>query len=182
MTIQEEMIQVVIKTFTTYKTMAEKAFDQLDESDFFYKPDNESNSIAIIIQHMAGNMQSRFTDFLTTDGEKPTRNRDSEFEDNNLSKDQLLAVWQAGWKVVFDALKQLRPEDLQKTVLIRQEPHSVIDAIIRQLAHYSSHIGQIVLLAKHIKKTEWKTLSVPKGKSDAYNQMMIEKLRTINNQ
>ena len=182
MTLQEEIVQVILKNFTSYKTMAEKAFAQLDEKDFYYKPDSESNSIAIIIQHMAGNMHSRFTDFLTTDGEKPTRNRDSEFEDTNLSKDQLLSTWQAGWKVVFDAIHQLGPEDLQKMVLIRQEPLSVIDALIRQVTHYSSHIGQIVFLAKHIKKGDWKTLSVPKGQSELFNQMMIEKLRSVNKQ
>jgi uncharacterized damage-inducible protein DinB len=182
MTIHEEIAQVILKNFTTYKNLAEKAFDQLGEDDFYYKPDSESNSIAIIIQHMAGNMQSRFTDFLTSDGEKSTRNRDSEFEDNNLSKAQLLERWQAGWKVVFDAIQGLGPEDLQEMVLIRQEPLSVIDALMRQVTHYSYHIGQIVFLAKHIKRSGWKSLSIPKGQSDAYNRMMIEKLRSANNQ
>ena len=150
------------------KSNAEKAIDQLSDKDFHYKPDAESNNIAIIMKHLAGNMLSRFTDFLTTDGEKPDRNRDGEFEDDFTSREDLTNFWYKGWTCAFDSIKNLREDDLLKIVYIRNEPHTVIRALQRQLVHYAYHCGQIVFLAKQIKSTDFKTLSIPKGKSGTF--------------
>ena len=153
-----------------YKRLAEGAFAQLQDADFFYAPDAESNSIAVIVKHIAGNMRSRWTDFLTTDGEKPDRNRDQEFEmDAKTTREQVMRWWEEGWKLVFDALAALKPEDVGRTVYIRGEAHTVLQAINRQVAHYAHHVGQILYVAKHIRKSEWKSLSIPKGKSAEYN-------------
>jgi len=157
-----------IKSFHGLKSNAEKAIIQLADSEMHFQPDPESNSVVIIMKHMAGNMISRFTGFLTTDGEKPDRNRDGEFVDDFNSRDALMDFWNKGWACVFDALSGLKEDDLLKTVYIRSEPHTVIRAIQRQLVHYAYHCGQIVFLAKQIRSAGFKTLSIPKGKSAEY--------------
>ncbi len=168
-TVEAEFLAVATAEFTRYKGLAERAFAQLDDPDFTYRPDEGSNSILVIVTHLAGNMRSRWTDFLTTDGEKPDRHRDGEFvEDRELGRAELMGVWEAGWRQVFDALSQLQERDVMQVVSIRGEPHSVLRAIARQLAHYADHVGQIVYLAKHIKGTDWISLSIPKGQSEEY--------------
>jgi hypothetical protein len=165
-----------IASLRAYKKLAEKALDQLNEDEFFITLDEEANSIAVIMKHMAGNMFSRWTDFLTTDGEKPDRNRDMEFViEPKTSKDDVLGYWEKGWHRVFDALQPLRAEDLGKKVLIRGEEHTVIQAINRQLMHYANHIGQIVFLAKHFRSAEWKSLSIPRNRSTEFNAYLAEK-------
>ncbi len=152
--------------FRKLKGFGEKAIAQVGDADWFRTLDPESNSIAIVVKHITGNMRSRWTGFLTTDGEKPDRNRDSEFEIGEAdTRESLLERWEAGWRALFDALEPLTPDDLQKTVTIRGEPHTVLQAINRQLTHYASHIGQIVFLAKHFAGRRWRTLSIPRGKS-----------------
>ena len=153
-----------------HKRMAEGAMSQLSDEEMFRVIDPESNSVAVLVKHIAGNMRSRFTDFLTTDGEKPTRQRDTEFiRDANTTRADVMSWWEQGWKVLFDTIASLRPEDVTRTVTIRNEPHTVLQAINRQIAHYAQHIGQIVLLAKHLKGSDWKTLSIPRGKSEEFN-------------
>ncbi len=165
-----------IASLRAYKKLADKALDQLKEDEFFITLDEEANSIAVIMKHMAGNMFSRWTDFLTTDGEKPNRNRDMEFViEPKTSKDDVLAYWDKGWQRVFDALEPLTAEDLGKKVLIRGEEHTVIQAINRQLMHYANHIGQIVFLAKHFRSSEWKSLSIPRNRSAEFNAYLAEK-------
>jgi hypothetical protein len=156
--------------FRQYKTMGERAMKQVTDDQLFTALDEEMNSIAIIVKHMAGNMRSRWTDFLTTDGEKPDRNRESEFEAPPASRAALMQVWEDGWGLVFRALEPLSDEDLGRTVTIRGEPHSVMQAIHRQVAHYACHCGQIVLLAKHFAHDHWTSLSIPRGKSALLNQ------------
>ena len=152
-----------------HKRLAESAMAQLKDHELFLTLDPESNSIAVIVQHMAGNMRSRFTDFLTTDGEKPERNRDREFElDSSITRADLTTWWEDGWARVFAAIEALKPEDITRTVTIRGEPHTLLQAINRQVAHYAYHTGQIVFLAKHIRSDKWKTLSIPRGKSEDY--------------
>lgn len=155
--------------FRYYKRLAERAIEQCPEEGLFSALDAESNSIAIIVKHMAGNMRSRWTDFLTTDGEKPDRNRDTEFEEPPGSRAELIAMWERGWKSLFDALEPLTDADLTRTVTIRTEPHSVMQAINRQIAHYSYHVGQIVFLAKHFTAGGWTSLTVPRNKSRDFN-------------
>jgi len=165
-----------IASLRAYKKLADKALDQLNEDEFFITLDEEANSIAIIMKHMAGNMFSRWTDFLTTDGEKPDRNRDMEFViEPKTGKDDVLAYWEKGWQRVFAALEPLGPEDLGRTVLIRGEEHTIIQAINRQLMHYANHIGQIVFLAKHFRSAEWKSLSIPRNRSAEFNAYLAEK-------
>ena len=158
-----------IKRLNYYKGLADKTFVILDEKDFHFIPSDESNSIAVIIQHMQGNMLSRWTDFLTGDGEKEWRKRDAEFEDQNLTKEQLISIWEEGWKCFLVALESLSAADLEKTIYIRSEPLSVVDAINRQLAHYPYHVGQIIYVAKIIKNKNWQNLSIPKGRSAEIN-------------
>ncbi len=158
-----------LAVFRQYKELAEKAMAQAGDAQLFALLDGEANSIALIVKHMAGNMRSRWTDFLTTDGEKPDRNRDSEFVEPPATREALLAVWEQGWRSVFDALEPLTDADLGRTVTIRGEPHSVMQAINRQIAHYAQHIGQIVLLAKHFAGEEWRTLTIPKKKPAGTN-------------
>jgi len=153
-----------------YKKLAERAMEQVADDQLFAVLDEEANSIAIIVKHMTGNMRSRWTDFLITDGEKPDRNRDSEFVDPPATRIALLEEWEDGWSRVFQALEPLTDADLGRTVTIRGEAHSVMQAINRQIAHYSHHVGQIVLLAKHFRSEQWKTLTVPKNKSAEFNQ------------
>ena len=162
----QHYLEDALSTFHDYKKLGERAFAQLSDEDFFRTIDGESNSIAVIIKHIAGNMLSRWTDFLTTDGEKPERNRDMEFVMlPETTKDEMLAYWEKGWTCTFQALEPLTPDDLMRTVRIRGEDHTVVQAINRQIAHYANHIGQIVYLAKHFKSNEWQSLSVPKNKS-----------------
>lgn len=152
------------------KKQAERAISQATDDHFFATLDSESNSIALIMKHIAGNMRSRWTDFLTTDGEKPNRNRDSEFEqETDDTRQKIQTAWENGWALTFAAISALKPEDLGRTVLIRKEPHSVLQAINRQLSHYSAHIGQIIQLAKHYAGANWQTLSVPKRKSKEFD-------------
>src|SRR5690349_3495835 len=161
-------IQDSLAVLRSWKGLAEKAMAQMKDEDFHVAIDPESNSVAVIVKHMAGNMRSRWRDFLTTDGEKPDRNRDTEFEDPPKTRAELLALWERGWKYVFDALEPLTEADMARTVTIRTEPHSVMQAINRQIAHYAHHIGQILFLAKHLttKATgKWDSLSVPRGQS-----------------
>lgn len=177
-TIGKTYLESVIKRFAGYKEMGDRTFAQLtNDSDYLYAPNPASNSLAIIIRHMSGNMLSRWTNFLTEDGEKPWRNRDSEFnadpaEDTRAS---LLARWEKGWTCLLETLKSLQEEDLKKTIHIRHEPLIVIDAINRQLAHYPHHVGQIVYIGKILKGDAWISLSIAKGQSDHFNREMKDK-------
>ena len=168
-------IEDSIALFRFYKKMAEGAMEQVTDEQLFATLDEEMNSIAIIVKHMTGNMRSRWTDFLTSDGEKPDRNRDTEFVDPPATREELLARWNEGWDSVFHALDPLTDSDLERKVTIRGEPHSVMQAINRQIAHYAYHCGQIVFLAKHLNAKEWKSLSVPRGKSEVFNQKVKAK-------
>ena len=165
----------VKKQFLYYKTLGEKTINQLDEEDLFWQFNEESNSVAIIVSHLAGNMLSRWTDFLSTDGEKEWRHRDKEFEQLLSSKDELMQSWQKGWNCLFEALGSLDDSDLERVVLIRNQEHSVVEAINRQLAHYAMHVGQIIYIGKMIKGSSWKSLSIPKGQSERYNQSRLDK-------
>jgi hypothetical protein len=162
-------IEDSLAIFRQYKAHAEKAFAQLDEAQLIQQPDEESNSIAQIVKHMAGNMRSRWTDFLTTDGEKPDRNRDSEFEVPPMTRAAMMQLWDDGWATLFAALEPLADADMSRTITIRGEAHSVMQAIQRQVAHYAMHIGQIVFLAKHLRSHEWKSISVPRNRSAEFN-------------
>ncbi|HQR31368.1 MAG TPA: DUF1572 family protein [Blastocatellia bacterium] len=171
-------LETVLVEFRSMKKLAERALDQLNEAEFFVTLDPESNSIAVLVKHMAGNMRSRWVDFLTSDGEKLDRNRDQEFIlDESTTREQVMHWWEQGWQYVFNALEPLQPEDMLRTVIIRHEPHTVVQAISRQTAHYAEHVGQIVFLAKHLKGNDWKTPSVPRGKSEEFRQMMIERMK-----
>lgn len=164
----------VRRQFRGYKRMGEGAIAQVTDEELFRALDPESNSIALIIKHLAGNMRSRFTDFLTTDGEKPDRHRDQEFEMTcSIPRAEVMRWWEEGWARVVSTLEALGPEDLLRTVTIRQEPHTVMQAVGRQLAHYAYHIGQIVFLAKHFRSQEWKSLSIPRGKSEEFNRKAL---------
>jgi len=158
-----------------YKRLAEEAMAQLGDADLFRAPAAESNSIAVIVQHIGGNQRSRFTDLLTTDGEKPHRHRDQEFEPHLATRAELLASWEASWQIVFHSLDSLQPGDLLRTVTIRGQPLTVLQAVMRQVAHYAHHIGQVVLLAKQWKGAEWQSLSIPKGKSLSPEALVAEK-------
>lgn len=161
-----------VQSFRNYKKLAERAIEQVSDEEFFATIDEEANSIALIVKHVAGNLRSRWTDLFTTDGEKPDRNRDTEFEIIGDTRDALMEFWEAGWQTLFDTVEPLTAEDFSKTITIRGEPHSVVEAINRQLTHYSYHVGQIVLLAKHFKSSDWKNLSVRKNRSAEFNQFM----------
>jgi hypothetical protein len=163
-------IEDALAVFRYYKKLAERAIEQVTDGDLFTVLDCEANSIAIIVKHMTGNMRSRWTDFLTTDGEKPNRNRDSEFVDPPATRAALLAEWEDGWSRLFGALESLSEADLGRTITIRGEAHSVMQAINRQLAHYPHHVGQIVLLAKHFSCDRWQSLSVPRNKSGEFDR------------
>ena len=171
-------IDEAFRSLRGHKRLADGAMAQISDEQFFALPDAESNSVAIIVKHMAGNMRSRFTDFLTTDGEKPDRDRDHEFINAaDATRAEILEAWEKNWQVVFDALNALSGDDLVCQVTIRSEPHSVLRAINRQVAHYAYHVGQIVFLAKHWKGSEWKSLSIPKGQSAAANAAMAAKYK-----
>ncbi|MBS1538772.1 MAG: DUF1572 family protein [Bacteroidetes bacterium] len=167
--IGKHYLEVIIKNFRDMKSLADRAIVQLTDEQYFVSLDNgESNSIAIIMKHLAGNMLSRWTDIFTTDGEKPTRNRDSEFENTFTTSQEIIEYWEKGWYTLFDTLESLTSEDLLRSVTIRTEPHTVIEAIERQVYHYGSHVGQIIYLAKYLTGQNWKTLSIPRGKSEEY--------------
>jgi hypothetical protein len=173
MTIPADFLRSANRQFLYYKTLGEKAIDQLETEQLFVSLNDDTNSIATIVKHLHGNMLSRWTDFLTTDGEKDTRNRDEEFDAStalsNQTKEQILSLWNEGWACLFNTLNSLKPEDLSKIIYIRNEGHTVLEAINRQLAHYPYHVGQMVFYAKILKKSEWTSLSIPKNKSNDYN-------------
>lgn len=167
-----------LQTFRDQKKLAERAFAQITDEEFFATLDEESNSIAVNVKHMAGNMLSRWTDFLNTDGEKPNRDRDLEFVIlPGAGRADLLAFWEQGWRCVFEAIEPLGPDDLMRTVFIRSQKHTVLQAINRQLTHYAYHVGQIVYLAKHFKAAGWQTLSVPRNRSAEFNAQLAQKMK-----
>ena len=171
------ILQTTVEELHKVKQLADKSIEQLDDAQLWVKLDPESNSIAVLMRHLAGNMRSRWTDFRTSDGEKPDRKRDQEFEDIAATRAQLLAEWEDGWERVFSALAALTDADLQETVYIREEPHSIHKAIVRQIVHYAGHAYQIVLLAKHLKGADWRTLSIPRGQSEEFNRRMLARQR-----
>ena len=176
MTIIENYKADTLQSFRNYKKLAERALEQVSDDDFFRQIDPESNSVAIIVKHIAGNLHSRWRDFLTTDGEKPDRCRDGEFiAFDNDSRESLMQFWETGWQTLFDAIEPISPTDFDKTVTIRGEPHTVVEAINRQLTHYPMHIGQLILLAKHFRSAEWKTLSVPRNRSGEFNRFLADR-------
>jgi len=174
-------LESVKKQFLYYKMLGEKAIEQLEAEQLFVSVNEDTNSIAVIVKHLSGNMLSRWTDFLTTDGEKETRNRDGEFENDLTTKEQVLHVWNEGWNCFLGALDNLQPEQLSEIIYIRNEGHTVIEAINRQLAHYPYHIGQIVFYAKQLKNSEWDSLSIPRNKSNSYNADKFAKEKSIKN-
>jgi len=167
----------VIKQFEYYKSLGEKTFEQIPEEILFWQPNEESNSISMIVKHLNGNMLSRWTDFLTSDGEKEWRKRDQEFDNDIKTKKELISKWNEGWECLFNALNPLTEKDLKKEVYIRNMGHSISEAIHRQLAHYSYHIGQIVYIGKIIQNKNWNSLSIPKGESKEYNKEKFSKLK-----
>jgi len=171
----ESYLTSIIKQFEFYKSLGDKTFDQLSFDEMLWQSDENSNSISIIVKHIAGNMLSRWTNFLTEDGEKEWRIRDDEFISNFNSKEAVIAAWESGWFCLFKAIKPLKPEDLENIIYIRNGGHTVTEAINRQLAHYAYHIGQIVFLGKLLKGENWKSLSIPKGDSSKYNQDKFSK-------
>jgi hypothetical protein len=181
MEINNQYLESVKKQFLYYKAVGEKAMEQLEPQQLFVSLNEDTNSIATIVKHLSGNMLSRWTDFLTTDGEKEWRNRDSEFENDLKSKEEVLALWNKGWKCLFTALNGLQPEQLSEIIYIRNEGHSVIETINRQLAHYPYHIGQIVFYAKQLKNSDWESLSIPKNKSNSYNADKFSQEKSIKN-
>lgn len=174
-------LESVKKQFLYYKMLGEKAMEQLEPEQLFVSVNEDTNSIAVIVKHLTGNMLSRWTDFLTTDGEKETRNRDAEFENDLQTKEQVLASWNAGWDCFLIALDGLQPDQLSEIIYIRNEGHTVIEAINRQLAHYPYHIGQIVFYAKQLKNSDWNSLSIPKNNSNNYNAAKFAQEKSIKN-
>lgn len=173
---ERAFLEATIAQFRSQKSLAERALAQINDEQFFCQLDAESNSMAMIVKHVAGNLRSRWTDFLESDGEKPTRRRDSEFlQEATDTRESLLQDWEAGWQCVFDALEELAPSDLMRKVQIASEPHNVLQAIQRSLAHSAHHAGQIVLLAKHFAGERWQTLSIARGKSSEHNQRLAER-------
>lgn len=170
-----EYLKVVQERFKSVKDLGDKTISQLSNDEIHWNFNDASNSVAVIVKHLSGNMVSRWSDFLTSDGEKSYRNRDQEFEDDISSKQELIAVWEKGWNTLFDTLNGLEDQDLLKSVYIRGESHTVLEAIERQMAHYAYHIGQVVYIGKLIKDENWKTLSIPKGKSEEYLQQMLKR-------
>ena len=171
----ENYLKDALASFRNYKKMAEKAMAQVSDEEFFRALDAEANSIAVIVKHIAGNQISRWTDFLTSDGEKDFRNRDTEFEMIGDTRESLMEFWETGWQMLFSAIEPLKAEDFSRFVTIRGEPHTIVEAINRQLTHYAYHIGQITFLAKHFRSSDWKTLSVPRNKSAEFNKFLSEK-------
>jgi hypothetical protein len=171
----QEYLTDAAKGFEVYKNLAEKAFAQISDEEFFRALDRESNSIAAIAKHIGGNLRSRWRDFLNSDGEKPDRNRDAEFITESDTRESVMQLWNEGWQILFDTLKSLRAEDLEKTVKIRGEDHTVVKAINRAMLHTASHIGQIVFLAKHFRSETWQTLSIPRSRSQEFNSFVESK-------
>lgn len=174
-------LESVRKQFLYYKKLGEKTFEQLEPEQLFFSLNENTNSISVIVKHLSGNMLSRWTDFFTTDGEKDWRNRDLEFLSTIDDKKELLDIWNTGWNCLFTALDKIEPEQLSQIIYIRNEGHTTVEAINRQLAHYSYHIGQIVFYGKLLKKTDWTSLSIPKNKSTDYNFGKFSKQKTIKN-
>lgn len=174
-------LESVSKQFLYYKTLGEKAMAQLEPEQLFVSINDDTNSIAVIVNHISGNMLSRWTDFLASDGEKIWRNRDTEFESILTTKEEVLNSWSKGWNCFFDAINNLKPEQLSEIIYIRNEGHTVVEAINRQLAHYPYHIGQIVFYAKMLKQSEWESLSIPKNKSNNYNSEKFSKVKAVRN-
>ena len=174
-TVAELYLTDVAGQFRDLKRLAERAIAQLSDDQLFTAIDEEANSIAALMKHVGGNLRSRFTDFLTSDGEKPDRHRDTEFEVRDETKTTIVKRWEEGWRCLFDALESLADDDLAKTVFIREEAHSVVKAINRGLTHSAAHVGQIVLLAKHLRGSDWESLSIPRGKSEEFNARMRQK-------
>jgi hypothetical protein len=181
MEINEHYLESVKKQFLYYKTLGEKAMEQIQPEQLFVSVNEDTNSIATIVKHLSGNMLSRWTDFLTTDGEKEWRNRDGEFENNLQTKEAVMTLWDKGWNCFFDALDSIQPEQLSTIIYIRNEGHTVVEAINRQLAHYPYHIGQIVFYVKQLKTSEWESLSIPKNKSNSYNATKFAQEKSIRN-
>ncbi len=181
MEINNNYLESVKKQFLYYKNIAEKAINQLEENQLFVSLNEDTNSIATIVKHLSGNMLSRWTDFLTTDGEKEWRNRDAEFDETITTKQELLATWNKGWDCFFEAFDSVKPNQLFTIIYIRNEGHTIQDAINRQLAHYPYHVGQIVFYAKMLKTTDWESLSIPKNKSNSYNSDKFAKEKSIKN-
>jgi uncharacterized damage-inducible protein DinB len=176
--IVQNYFEDAVSSFKAYKKLADKAIAQLKDEEFFVTLDEEANSVAVIMKHMAGNMFSRWTDFLTSDGEKPDRNRDMEFViEANTTKADVLDYWERAWACVFAAVEPLTPEDFEKTVTIRGEKHTIVQALNRQMTHYAYHIGQIVFLAKHFRSAQWNSLSIPRNKSAEFNAQMQSKTK-----
>jgi hypothetical protein len=174
-------LESVKKQFLYYKMLGEKAMEQLEAEQLFVAVNDDTNSIAVIVKHLSGNMLSRWTDFLTTDGEKETRNRDGEFENDLQTKEKVLEAWNKGWNCFLETLENLQPKQLSEIIYIRNEGHTVIEAINRQLAHYPYHIGQIVFYSKQLKNSEWDSLSIPKNKSNSYNADKFAQEKSIKN-
>lgn len=172
---QNSYLQSAIKQFEYYKSLGDKTFTQLTNEQFFWQSNESDNSIAIITKHIAGNMRSRWTNFLTEDGEKEWRNRDDEFENSFSTKEEVIAYWESGWKCVFDAITPLQNTDLERVIYIRNHGHTVTEAINRQLCHYSYHVGQIVFLGKLLLGSDFKTLSIAKNASKSYNEERFSK-------
>ncbi len=164
-----------VSQFSSYRLLGEKSMAQMQDEMLFWQYNPESNSVATIVRHLAGNMLSRWTDIFNTDGEKEWRNRDAEFVNDLNSREELMALWNSGWDRLFETLNSLQETDLQKTIYIRNEAHTVMDAINRQLAHYSSHIGQIIYIGKMVCNEEWKSLSIPRNRSDEFNREKFSK-------
>jgi hypothetical protein len=173
MSLHDLTLAAVVDEFRKTRAYAEKAFAQLRDEDFFFRLSENQCSIAVYIRHLSGNMRSRWIDFLTSDGEKPDRSRESEFDEQVVPHERIMSLWEEGWSAVFTALAVLKPGDLEKTIYIRNEPHSVIQAIIRQIAHYGWHVGQIVLIAKHVRSARgepWNYMTIPPGGTAAFNR------------
>jgi hypothetical protein len=171
----QNYLKIVVNRFQSVKSLGDKTIQQLSDDELNWAYNDESNNVAVIIRHLSGNMVSRWTDFLTTDGEKSFRNRDEEFSTAIASREELLKIWDKGWQVLFAALDSLNEQDLLRKVYIRGESHLVIDAIERQMAHYAYHVGQIVYIGKLLKDEKWESLSIPRGKSEEYLQEMLDK-------
>ena len=175
MSIGSEYLKIVQERFNSVKSLGDKTINQLPEEDIHWKLNEASNSVAIIAKHLGGNMISRWSDFLTSDGEKSSRNRDQEFEDDISSKQEMITIWEKGWKTLFDTLGELDCQDLLKKISIRGEDHTVLEAIERQMAHYAYHVGQIVYIGKQLKDDNWESLSIPKGNSEEYLQQKLKR-------
>ncbi|NOT37050.1 MAG: DUF1572 family protein [Saprospiraceae bacterium] len=173
-----DFLDSVLKLFRYYKSLGESTMEQLQDHELHWKMNEESNSISVIVSHLSGNMLSRWTDFLNSDGEKTWRNRDLEFEEGTKSRAEIFESWNKGWDCLFEALQSIKPEDADKIVYIRNQVHTVVDAIHRQLAHYSYHVGQIVFIGKLLKGSNWNNLSIPKSESQQYNQVKFSKEKT----